>query len=119
MSTREEIRRPRKLCFVTIGATAGFDSLLKATLSPPFLEALQANGYTDLLLQHGQHGHTTLKAFQDSRSSTSETYNGLQISGFDFNKQGLGHEMRAAKGGGDSVEGVVVSHAGTSLLFGL
>ena len=107
-----QMDRPKKLCFVTIGATASFDSLIKTALSPEFLEALQASGYTDLLLQHGTEGSLVLNQYRNSVENTTGTDHRLNISGFDFNKQGLGEEMRAAKGGNGDAEGVVISHAG-------
>lgn len=112
MSTFQQDSRPRKLCFVTIGATAAFDALIKAALSPPFLEALKISGYTDLRLQHGKDGRLILDEFRESNGAKSEEEHGIVVSGFDFNKQGLGSEMRAAKGEDNRTEGVVISHAG-------
>ncbi|KAK3173339.1 hypothetical protein OEA41_006668 [Lepraria neglecta] len=112
MSTFQRDSRPRKLCFVTIGATAAFDALIKAALSPPFLEALKISGYTDLRLQHGKDGRLILEEFRESYGAKSEEEHGIVVTGFDFNKQGLGSEMRAAKGEDNRTEGVVISHAG-------
>ena len=103
-------QKSQKICFVTVGATANFDALIKATLSPPFLEALNTYRYTDLRLQHGSGGQKVL----EESAATNGRVQELSISGFDFNKRGLGAEMRAAKGEGNRVEGVVVSHAGTT-----
>ena len=105
----------RKFCFVTIGATASFDALIKATLSTSFLDALQSSGYTDLLLQHGTGGSSILQNFYSSGASIMEKQSGITVKGFDFNKQGLGVEMRVAKGSNNEAEGVVISHAGMSL----
>jgi beta-1,4-N-acetylglucosaminyltransferase len=101
----------KKLCFVTIGATASFDELIKSVLSNPFLEALKTANYTDLLLQHGLEGQKILDEFKKLSSANNETSD-IRVNGFAFNKKGLGEEMRAAKGGADSAEGVVISHAG-------
>ena len=114
MSLLNQKKLPQKVCFVTVGATANFDSLITATLSPPFLEALRTHGYTDLRLQYGKDGQRLLEEFRKSNDTTHEEVPRLSISGFDFNKQGLGSEMRAAKGEGNCAEGVVVSHAGNS-----
>lgn len=100
--------RPRKLCFVTIGATASFDALITAVLSEPFLETLKTADYTDLLIQHGLEGEKILKDFKPDNSEE----HGIRVRGFAFNKKGLGQEMRAAKGGKDDAEGIVISHAG-------
>ena len=114
MSSPQQQPKPPKLCFVTIGATAAFDSLIKAALSPEFLQRLQASGYTDLLLQYGKDGSIILEEFRSRYGSRSEEEFGIKVTGFDFNKKGLGAEMRAAKGEGDRLEGVVISHAGIS-----
>ena len=104
--------RPKKLCFVTIGATASFDALIKSTLEPEFLKTLRASGYTDLLLQHGTEGRLLLNEYYEVIANDQDKNYGLNINGFDFNKQGLGEEMRAAKGESDDTEGAVISHAG-------
>lgn len=105
-------RITKKLCFVTIGATASFDSLISAALSPEFLGALQASNYTDLVLQHGAEGSLILKEFHRTFGKSDANEWGINVYGFDFNKQGLGEEMRAARGSPADTEGVVVSHAG-------
>ncbi len=117
MAETQQVQDTRKLCFVTIGATAAFDSLIKAALSPPFLGALQAFGYSDLLLQHGEEGRAILKDFAAADSTDSKAKYGLTISGFDFNKRGLEQEMRAAKGHHGGAEGVVISHAGSGSIL--
>ena len=114
MSTSGYRPKPRKVCFVTVGATASFDSLIMATLDPRFLEALKTHDYTDLRLQHGNDGQKMLEKIGRSKDIMNEGVQDLTISGFDFNKQGLGSEMRAAKGDGNGLEGVVISHAGTN-----
>ena len=114
MSTPYQRPKPQKVCFVTVGATASFDSLVKATLSPQFLEALKTHDYTELRLQHGKDGQKVLEEFGRSKGTMGEGVQDLSISGFDFNKRGLGSEMRAAKGEGNCMEGVVISHAGTN-----
>ena len=110
--TAQEVSR--KTCFVTIGATAAFDSLLKAVLEPSFIEALQKAQYTDLLLQYGKEGKSVVDEALTKYGEDISSRSGLNITGFDFNKAGLGQEMRLAKGvdrhGRD--EGVVISHAG-------
>ncbi len=106
-------RAGRKLCFVTIGATASFDSLIAAALRPDFLSTLRDVGYTDLLLQHGNEGGKIFEAYTTQHRPNSPGRFGLNINGFAFNKTGLGSEMRVAKGDGSANEGVVISHAGT------
>ncbi|KAM0795220.1 hypothetical protein BDR22DRAFT_894339 [Usnea florida] len=117
MSTSGHTQKSRKVCFVTVGATANFDSLIMATLDPRFLEALKAHDYTDLRLQHGNDGEKVLENIRRSKDMMDEGVQDLSISGFDFNKQGLGSEMRAAKGDGNGLEGVVISHAGSGSIL--
>ncbi|KAL8732183.1 MAG: hypothetical protein Q9166_002930 [cf. Caloplaca sp. 2 TL-2023] len=107
----------QRVCFVTIGATAAFDQLLNAVLTSRFLQALQASGYTTLLLQYGKTGQNLLKNFE-ARVATGEADNyGIKISGFDFNKLGLGQEMWSVKAAKDRAEGVVISHAGSGSIL--
>ncbi|KAI9813616.1 MAG: N-acetylglucosaminyldiphosphodolichol N-acetylglucosaminyltransferase catalytic subunit alg13 [Pycnora praestabilis] len=114
MANAADAPRPKKVCFVTIGATASFDSLLKAVLDHSFLETLRDAGYTDLLLQYGKEGQAIFNDFFQYRDVQGC---GISIDGFDFNRKGLGQEMRAAKGEGTSVEGVVISHAGSGSIL--
>ncbi len=115
MSTNTTKIASRKVCFVTIGATAAFDSLIRATLSSTFLDALEQHNYTELCIQHGENGRTILEecAYDDLKNGREYS---IKISGFDFNKRGLGAEMRAAKGQNNGYEGVVISHAGKKRL---
>ena len=101
-----------KLCFVTIGATADFDSLIRAVVSETFILALKAHSYTDLLIQYGQDESGVYRSFRDLMQVEPEIAKGLKIEGFGFNKVGLGQEMRAATSGRNRREGVVISHAG-------
>lgn len=108
----------RKYCFVTIGATASFASLIRAVLSPSFLAGLKAHRYTHLVVQYGADGASL---YQGELSNTLETVQNLDviIEGFALDQSGLGKYISLAKHGGDGKgqEGVVVSHAGNSLHF--
>lgn len=102
--------KTERYCFVTIGATAAFDSLITAVFQPKFLRALCDHGYTDLLVQYGKDGKSLFDNFVSQVEGIKE-YD-LVYHGFDFNRQGLAKEMRLAKGGNGVAEGVVISHAG-------
>ena len=112
MAVAKTVEGPRKVCFATIGATASFNALLEAVLTRTFLDTLEKFGYTDLILQYGKDGFSILERFRESEERVSKTTSNINISGFDFNRQGLGQEMRAAKGENGDLEGVVISHAG-------
>jgi len=107
--------KPQKLCFVTIGATAPFNSLLAAVLNASFFEALYIAGYTDLLIQYGHEGAKLFDEASFMYPPESRQRFGLNLVGFNFNSGGLGQEMRRAKGDRNlgTTEGVVISHAGT------
>ena len=112
MVVDQKKQRTPRLCFITIGATAKFDSLIAAALSLSFLQALENSGYTDLVLQHGNEGGRIYNDFITANPVGNGGRCGLEISGFDFKAQGLGKEMRAAKGGNGWAEGLIISHAG-------
>lgn len=97
-----------KLCFLTVGATASFSTLIEAAVSPAFLTALESQGYTELSVQYGQDGKQLFEKCKSIAQGTSK----LKVTGFDLDKTGLGRHMRRAKGAKDAVEGVVISHAG-------
>ncbi|KAL8940691.1 MAG: hypothetical protein Q9216_002678 [Gyalolechia sp. 2 TL-2023] len=107
----------QKVCFVTIGATAAFDQLLKAILTARFLQALQALGYTSLRLQYGKNGSKILDESGIVDEPGKGAQYGIEVSGFDFNTKGLGQEMWVTKAGEDRAEGVVISHAGSGSIL--
>ncbi|KAF2238159.1 glycosyltransferase family 1 protein [Viridothelium virens] len=108
-------QKSEKLCFVTIGATASFDSLIRACFRPEFLRTLSNNGYTDLLLQYGKNGRSMFEELSQHESDLNAL--GLRCRGFGLNPEGLTQEMMAAKGGAGSTEGVVISHAGSGSIL--
>ena len=109
-TTEGGFNKSRKLCFVTIGATANFDSLVDACLTLDFLQALQNARYTHLLVQYGKEYREKFIARKAEiwRSCGSM----IDISGYDFKSSGILSDMRAAKGHYGGVEGAVISHAG-------
>lgn len=105
----------RKVCFVTIGATAPFNSLLSHVFDLQFLEALSKHGYTDLLVQYGREGKALFDRFIQAYPVGSSGRCGLRIHGFDFNKEGLQKEMMLTRADSKSntAEGMILSHAGS------
>jgi len=99
---------------VTIGATAPFNSLIKAVLADDFIKALQQAGYTELRVQYGDHeGEAIFRQRTDDPNSLL-VKKGFLITGFGFNKTGLREEIAAVKGRSAADEGMVISHAGMS-----
>lgn len=109
----KSLPRRKKVCFVTIGATATFNSLIKAVLSQAFLQTLAETHYTDLVVQYGAE-RSIFEAFVREREYDEAVACGIDVVGFEFSPDGLGEYMLRAKGGGERDEdvGVVVSHAG-------
>lgn len=98
-----------KVAFVTVGATATFKELIEEVFEADTLQALVQEGYTKLRVQAGPEA--------DYWKNNIPTEEGLEIEVFDFDRNGLGHEMRQCKkggfyGNGKSLEGIVISHAG-------
>ena len=109
---------PQKICFVTIGATASFTGLIKAVLSADFCRALEAQGYTDLVVQYGQDGKPLYdQCLQNLQTRTRSM--SLKISGFDLDNSGLRQYMIQAKGHNNknASEGLVISHAGSGTIL--
>lgn len=111
------ISEPTKRCFVTVGATASFTSLIQNVLQPTFLQALKQHKYTELRIQYGKNGKKTFDDYFWVLSDDFKESLGIQITGFEFNKTGLKEEVLAAKrvyttSQMDGVEGCVISHAG-------
>jgi len=111
---------PTKLCFVTIGATASFSALIQAVLDHAFLYALVAHGYTDMLVQYGQDG----EPFFDEGVQCLEAAGGnniIKLHGFAIDRTGVARHMRRAQAcdtsSPPSVEGVVLSHAGSGTIL--
>ncbi|KAF2169997.1 glycosyltransferase family 1 protein [Zasmidium cellare ATCC 36951] len=105
-----------KTCFVTIGATASFSGLVKAVLSADFFQALDSQGYTELLVQYGQDGEELFNTCVTEAKNT-ESGSVLQVHGFPLDKAGLTKYMLQARGGKDGQEGVVISHAGSGTIL--
>jgi UDP-N-acetylglucosamine transferase subunit ALG13 len=124
--------KPEKICLVTVGATAPFNALVRAALTPQFLSSLSSHDYTGLVIQYGQ---LSPQHFTELISELSdEDKQGIEIYGFDFGRgASWSNLLRAMKGDhtGSVVagseenakeksnrrreRGVVVSHAGTYL----
>ncbi|KAL2862853.1 N-acetylglucosaminyldiphosphodolichol N-acetylglucosaminyltransferase catalytic subunit ALG13 [Aspergillus lucknowensis] len=111
--------QPRKLCFVTVGATASFHLLLESVLSAEFLDALQKHGYTNLLIQYGKDGQALFDDFAAKHPPGHPIYHGITVDGFDFKHAGLDNELRLAKAmpSENRSGGVVISHAGSGSIL--
>ncbi|KAH7419911.1 glycosyl transferase [Cadophora sp. MPI-SDFR-AT-0126] len=98
-------------CFITTGATAKFTELIQAALSAECLQTFVDNGFTRLNFQCGE----SMSAFEELKSIDTQ---GLEIHGFDFNKDGLTKEMQACQEKkGISRRGLVICHAGAGTIL--
>lgn len=113
--TNPENRRSSvtRTAFVTIGATAGFRSLLQEVASPKFLTTLKSRNFTDLIVQCGP----DLDYFNTITPSDSQEAYGVTITAFsyapDLNKFfTLASRSKDNDGSGQRDCGVIISHAG-------
>ena len=107
-----------RTCFVTVGATAPFHELIEACTSYKFLESLIAQGYSQIIIQHGNRDKdlsSLMKNLELAPNSNSRSR--ISIDGFDFSPDGLHMELKAAKGHVGEREGVVISHAGSGSIM--
>jgi len=110
----------KKLCFVTIGATARFDDLIKEVIQEQFLRALIAARYTHLTIQYGHSDDIIdkehqIRKIQDRLPEARE----ITIESFSFEEDPeFGNVMCRAKGGfvdeddEDGEDGMIITHAG-------
>lgn len=106
-----------KRCFVTIGATAPFNSLIEAVLREDFLRALRDAKFSHLRIQYGKEGKVIFEKFVAGHGKEIRDHLGIALTGFDFNASGLEQEFYAVQGSRsrssrDPNEGIVISHAG-------
>ncbi|PKX92449.1 N-acetylglucosaminyldiphosphodolichol N-acetylglucosaminyltransferase catalytic subunit ALG13 [Aspergillus novofumigatus IBT 16806] len=107
-----------KVCFVTVGATASFEELVRAALDPSFVTALEKNGYSHLLVQYGKNAaiyDNFLKQYPPER----RPWRRIDIGGFSFHEHGLGGEFALAQADISKGRsgGLVISHAGSGTIL--
>ncbi|KAJ6135370.1 hypothetical protein N7512_000530 [Penicillium capsulatum] len=108
-----------KVCFVTVGATAGFDELLRNVLSDTFITALKNCGFTHLMVQYGAHGQQIFTEFLEAHPEGCEKLQNLGVGGFDFKPSLDPYFAMAVKNPRKSQElGLVVSHGGSGTVLG-
>jgi len=112
MANAQKSKTSGKRCFVTIGATAPFNSLIRAVLQSDFLTALHDAGYAELRVQYGNEDGERIFQSRTKELSTTVDDQNLNITGFGFNKSGLRDEISAVKGLTEESQGMIISHAG-------
>jgi beta-1,4-N-acetylglucosaminyltransferase len=101
--------KPSKTAFVTVGATASFDSLVEAALQPSFLRTLAQNGYTRLVIQFGKSEAAFFKNYLYNYADFSLHVEGFNFKAGDF-RDAIGQEVSAVDGKRE--EGMMIAHAG-------
>lgn len=117
MAESKHASPPVKRCFVTVGATAPFNSLIQAALQPGFIMALRHAGYTQLRIQYGDQSGEDVFRRQISILNDQSADEGVEITSFGFKQEGLREEMRVVKGSRPQDEGLVISHAGSGSIL--
>jgi beta-1,4-N-acetylglucosaminyltransferase len=102
--------RVGRICFVTIGATAGFQLLLKEVIEPKFLQTLANHNFTVLEVQCGP----DYTWFSDNVKELVNTFH-IQIRYFDYFRDLKDHAIQCRGQIGVRPAGCVVSHAGTAI----
>lgn len=98
-------------CLVTVGATAGFKSLIETVLLPEFWNYLASKGFTSL---HIQCGPDQAFAAATIQTMEKEIPAGLTIKSFELCKDLLNEEMKLCKASTNRKQGLIISHAGNS-----
>lgn len=104
-----------KLCFVTVGATAPFPKLLDHVFTDSFFGALNASGFTHLMVQYGKDGEKSFIDFLERYPQGSDKLNryALTIGGFDFEPSlERWFKMTTKSIQPERKLGLVISHAG-------
>ncbi|KAJ2986925.1 hypothetical protein NUW58_g4799 [Xylaria curta] len=107
--------RLARTAFVTIGATAGFRSLLQEVVSARFLTTLKSLNYTDLVVQCGP----DLEYFETIRLDHTQK-DAVRITAFSYAPDLSKYFMQASRGDDDNGKrdcGVIISHAGSGSII--
>ncbi|TGJ79074.1 hypothetical protein E0Z10_g9695 [Xylaria hypoxylon] len=106
-----------RTAFVTIGATAGFRSLLQEVVSPKFLTTLKSLNFTDLVVQCGP----DLEYFETIIPDHSQKSYGVKITAFSYAPDLNKYFTQASRSDDDNGKrecGVIISHAGSGSIIG-
>jgi beta-1,4-N-acetylglucosaminyltransferase len=98
-----------KGCFVTVGATVSFDSLVAAIVSVDFLSSLANAEYTHLVVQYGKSGASKFNSCLKQVQSKLGKELPLTVEGFDL-KLGIRDHIKAVVSGPGG--GLLIAHAG-------
>jgi beta-1,4-N-acetylglucosaminyltransferase len=101
--------QPGRCCFVTVGATAGFRSLLDEVSTAGFFDCLAKHGYTSLHIQCGP----DLAAVEGRIASLSdEEKRGISVRCFHYTDEMTAHIVNCRGQANVRLAGCVISHGG-------
>lgn len=113
-------------CFVTVGATAGFPSLLQEVLSGDFVAFLDSRGFTELVVQTGPDQDAVAPAVR-ALSTNTTTYGPEQrhmrsgtwpaITTFSYTRDMVSSMLPCRSEVGERLPGVMISHAGSGTIL--
>jgi beta-1,4-N-acetylglucosaminyltransferase len=109
-----EQRRLPRTAFVTIGATAGFRSLIREVVSDEFLHTLKRLKFTDLIVQCGP----DLEYFETIKPQDALGMYDINITAFSYAPDLDKYFTAASRDNGRDC-GVIISHAGPSASYTL
>lgn len=98
-----------KICFVTVGATASFDDLIRAVIDRKFILELIKAGYTKIVVQYGKTGSALFHECQQKAGPVD-----IEIEGFDFKSGDFRDAVEVVTASDRRKEGVMIAHAGWS-----
>lgn len=101
--------QPGRCCFVTVGATAGFRSLLNEITTAGFLDCLAKHGYTSLNIQCGP-DLTTVESRIASLSDDEKR--GISVRCFHYTDEMTTHIVNCRGQDGVRLAGCVIAHGG-------
>ncbi|KAJ5706922.1 UDP-N-acetylglucosamine transferase subunit alg13 [Penicillium malachiteum] len=107
-----------KLCLVTIGATAAFNTLISEVMDEPFFAKLKQTGFTHLIVQYGVAGKDIFDAFLAKHPEGDPGLHGIGLGGFALTPDMHPYFMMAKNRRTRNQElGLVICHSGTGTIL--
>ncbi|KAJ5732577.1 hypothetical protein N7493_004058 [Penicillium malachiteum] len=107
-----------KLCLVTVGATAAFNTLISEVMDEPFFAKLRQTGFTHLIVQYGEDGKDTFHGFLEKHPEGDPALHGIGVGGFSLTADMHPYFMMAKNRTARNQElGLVICHSGTGTIL--
>lgn len=99
-----------RYCLITVGATVGFNDLIKEAIHPDFWHDLNSRGFTALRIQCGPDIESATKRLATLENNKPR---GMTVDVFEVSRNLMTEEMTLCKPSrGQRHQGLVISHAG-------